>query len=381
MKKQIVLGAFFGDEGKGSTVQWLCKEAINRGEKPLVVRFSGGPQAGHRIVYNGKEHICSSYGSGVLLNVDTALNENVFVDPICIKKEYEVLQEKGITPDLTISFNCRCITPYDVFSNLSDTNNLNNGSCGMGIYQTYKRCKESNYSTLLQAVRNPEEFLNGVREYHKLIPEKEFEEMFKESIEWLLEHASFYEEPLFLKDYDTIIYEGSQGLLLDMDHGFMPNCTPSKVGLNGLSPEVLSDAEIFFVMRPYITRHGNGYIPQLSSELENYFTLEEPSNLDTGIQGVFKRGVFDFSLLKTSFDRHCLSNYQYKYHMKFNIVLTHVDCINNFDKIPVLMKGDYKITSLSYFDLWVSLDGISIEDWYYSYNQELTPQQFVKNYV
>ena len=42
MKKQIVLGTFFGDEGKGSTVQWLCKEAIDRGEKPIVIRFSGG---------------------------------------------------------------------------------------------------------------------------------------------------------------------------------------------------------------------------------------------------------------------------------------------------------------------------------------------------
>lgn len=380
MKKQIVLGTFFGDEGKGSTVQWLCKEAINRWEKPLVVRFSGGPQAGHRVVYNGKEHICSSYGSGVLLDVDTVLNKNVFVDPICIKKEYEVLQEKGITPNLTISFNCRCITPYDVSSNLSDTNNLNNGSCGMGIYQTFKRSKESKYSTILQAIRDPEEFLNGVREYHKFVPEEEFENMFKEGIEWLLEHASFYEEPLFLKDYDVVIYEGSQGLLLDMDHGFMPNCTPSKVGLNGLSPEDLHCAEVFFVMRPYLTRHGNGYIPFYTDDLDSYFTLEEPSNLDTGIQGVFKRGLFDFSLLESSFDRHCLSNYRYKYHMKFNAVITHMDCITNFEKVPVLLRGSYRIIPFNEFASQI-VGPVPIDTIYYSYNQELTSQQFIKNYV
>lgn len=375
MKKQIVLGTFFGDEGKGSTVQWLCKQAIDRGEKPLVVRFSGGPQAGHRIVNNGIEHICSSYGSGVLLDIDTCLNENVFVDPICIRKEYEVLEAKGIIPTLTISFNCRCITPYDVFSNIKDANNLNNGSCGMGIYQTFKRCKESKYSTLLQAIQDPEKFLEGVREYHKFVPEKEFEDMFIDSIKWLVEHASFYEEPLFLKDYDTIIYEGSQGLLLDMNHGFMPNCTPSKVGLNGLSPEILNDAEVFFVMRPYLTRHGNGYEPQCSQELEPYFTLEEPSNLDTGYQGVFKRGIFDFSLLKTSFDRHCLSNYKYLYNMKFNIVMTHIDCINNFSKIPVLFNSSYKIFELYDVTLWLKEYADNI---YFSFNSELTSNQFIK---
>jgi adenylosuccinate synthase len=55
---KIVIGSAHGDEGKGVTVQHLCKQAIGEGKKPLVIRFSGGPQAGHTINYNGIEHIC-----------------------------------------------------------------------------------------------------------------------------------------------------------------------------------------------------------------------------------------------------------------------------------------------------------------------------------
>ena len=57
IRNQIVLGSLFGDEGKGNVVQWLCMNSY----KPLVARFSGGPQAGHRVVYKGKSHVCSSW--------------------------------------------------------------------------------------------------------------------------------------------------------------------------------------------------------------------------------------------------------------------------------------------------------------------------------
>lgn len=68
MEVKIVLGYTFGDEGKGVTVQWLCKKAIEEGKRPIVVRFSGGPQAAHTINHNGIEHICSSFGKGYILH-------------------------------------------------------------------------------------------------------------------------------------------------------------------------------------------------------------------------------------------------------------------------------------------------------------------------
>lgn len=111
MEVKIVLGHTFGDEGKGVTVQWLCKKAIEEGKKPLVIRFSGGPQAAHTIFNGGTEHICSSFGSGVLLGVPTLLTKEVFIDPICLTNEFKVLRKKGIEPKLFITDN-RIITPF-----------------------------------------------------------------------------------------------------------------------------------------------------------------------------------------------------------------------------------------------------------------------------
>ena len=76
-------------------VQWLCKKAIEEGKRPIVVRFSGGPQAAHTINHNGIEHICSSFGSGVLLGVPTMLYDNTYIDPISLVKEYDSLVSKG----------------------------------------------------------------------------------------------------------------------------------------------------------------------------------------------------------------------------------------------------------------------------------------------
>lgn len=130
----------------------------------------------------------------------------------------------------------------------------------------------------------------------------------------------------FMPQVDTVIWEGSQGLLLDMERGFMPHCTPSKVGLNGIQEKCLENAEVYLVMRPYLTRHGNGYNPY-SMDLDTYFTLEEPSNTNDGPQGEFKTGPFDYTLFKRAIERHCLDNYRETYHCKFNIVITHWDCL------------------------------------------------------
>ena len=74
-------------EGKGKTVQYLCKEAINQGKKPLVVRYCSGPQASHTVVHDNITHVCSSFGSGVLLGVPTLIDgiQVTLIDPIALK--------------------------------------------------------------------------------------------------------------------------------------------------------------------------------------------------------------------------------------------------------------------------------------------------------
>lgn len=337
MKNQIVLGSFFGDEGKGATVQWLCKKAIEDNKKPIVIRFSGGPQAGHRVINGNVEHVCSSFGSGVLLNAPTILSNTVMVDPIAMKIEYDELKRKGIVPKIHIQTMCRVITPYDVLDNINDSQTLTNGSCGMGIYSTFKRYRgEIFFPGIAFTYLNSEKYLESVRKYYKIENSQrnlELENKFIEACDWIKDNDFItildLLEPEEGPEY-VYIWEGSQGLLLDRDCGFMPNCTPSKVGLNGINKEYLQNSEVFFVMRSYLTRHGNGFIP-IGKDIisREYANLEEPTNKTDKYQGVFKIGVFDLSLLKRVNDRHCLDNYKYNYNLKFNIVMNHIDCIKD----------------------------------------------------
>lgn len=343
MKNQIVLGSFFGDEGKGATVQWLCKEAIENGESVIVARFSGGAQCGHRVINNGIEHICSSFGSGVLLDVPTYLNENVYIDPISIQNEYNVLLEKtGKKPVLFINGNCRITTPFDIWANRKNKQTLDHGSCGEGIYQTFKRYTSSpvftkNSFNLAYAVVFPRTYINEVLSYYGYSCDAEIYaevERFITALLWIRNNTKIIPNDMILQNfvfdkYDTIVWEGSQGLLLDMDYGFMPHCTPSRTGLNGIDKKYLSDAEVFLVMRSYLTRHGNGFTPLGEQLIKDRYTLEEPTNSDTGYQGIFKVGVFDFSLLSRINDRHHLDNYKYHYNVKYNIVINHLDCLDN----------------------------------------------------
>lgn len=355
IRNQIVLGSLFGDEGKGNVVQWLCKNSC----RPIVVRFSGGPQAGHRVVYKGKSHVCSSWGSGVLLGVPTYLYKSVFIDPICIYNEYKTLIKEGIeVPKLYINPDCRIITPYDVLSDSINERVKHNGTCGKGIHACFKRNKDK---VTFSARMCPyvKEYANvalqTVRNYHNLERDTELENLFKEACTFIKDNpVTFIIGTYYPDEVDTIIWEGSQGLLLDMERGFMPHCTPSKVGLNGIPEKCLENAEVYLVMRPYLTRHGNGYNPY-SMDLGMYFTLEEPSNTNDGPQGEFKTGPFDYSLFKRAVERHCLDNYSETYHCKFNIVITHWDCLKTkyipticsfLDKTPMLLRTTYFIEQL-----------------------------------
>lgn len=323
MEVKIVLGYTFGDEGKGVTTQWLCRRAIEEGKKPVVVRFSGGPQAGHTVNNGNVEHVCSSFGSGVLLGVPTVLMKNVFVDPISLMREYDELRVKSINPSIYISSLCRVITPADVIAGRLNSKVMTDGTCGRGIYPTYIRC--NSMLSQIQCSRTFSDmldtplrfFIMGASYHHVKIDE--YEELFIESCNRLKNLSKVID----LENYDVMIFEGSQGLLLDMDRGFYPNVTPSKVGINGIDPTFIENAEVYLVTRTYTTRHGNGYIPKrpLKWDLSN----KHETNVNNRYQGAFKVGELELDLLNRASERHCLDVYKAKYNLKYNLVITHMD--------------------------------------------------------
>jgi adenylosuccinate synthase len=342
-KIQIVLGSLFGDEGKGATVQYLCQEKINKGIVPLVIRFSGRPQAGHRVMHNGIDHVCSLLGSGVLLGCPTYLHKDVMIDPISLMNEIKSLQQFGINPQIFINPYCRVIYPDDIYRNQNNSKTKEDGTCGCGIYECFKRNLEHPdiFSSIACAMVDPEDYVTlfGVR--------RNTEEFIK-ACKWLDNYCHVRRLDEIEDNYGSLIFEGSQGLLLDMENGFMPNCTPSKVGLNGIPEEYLQNAEVFLVMRSYLTRHGNGYDPVGEDFVRKYFrNLEEPTNLDNGPQGQFKIGVLDLDLVIRSFDRNHLDNYQRMYSIEYNVVITHMDC----SPYPEVIPAFFNFNKIDYIDI------------------------------
>ncbi|MCR4558820.1 MAG: adenylosuccinate synthetase [Bacteroidales bacterium] len=311
---KIILGALFGDEGKGVCVHSLCKKALDEEKRPLAVRFCGGPQAAHTVDYNGIRHIFSSFGSGTLLNVPTLYKNTALIDPICIINEYNVLKTKGITPQFDVSA-AKIITPYDVEFCRQDKKTLNNGTCGKGVYAALVRSEKEKCFTLND---NPQEILDSAVKYYNTTHCKEFDELFQSAFQ----EVKNLNSSLTINDFDTIVYEGTQGLLLDADLGFQPFVTATNTGLQTFKENELKNAEVYLVMRTYLTRHGNGYTPQ---QVENYnLNDESESNVYNDFQGDFKRGAFDFDLLNEAFNRHELKKYK---NVNFKIFLTHLDTI------------------------------------------------------
>ena len=139
MAHKAVIGLGYGDEGKGLFTDYLCSKSNN----PLVIRYSGGQQAGHTVVRDGIRHIFSNFGSGSLLGAPSYFSEYCTIDPIGIVNELTVLLNKGINPQLYININCPVTTPYDIYHNRK--NNLH-GSCGVGVGATFHR--EEHYYSL-----------------------------------------------------------------------------------------------------------------------------------------------------------------------------------------------------------------------------------------
>ena len=138
---KIVIGANFGDEGKGLMVDYFSQKPNS-----IVVCSNGGAQRGHTVTTpNGIRHIFHHFGSGVLNQASTYLSEDFIVNPIIFKQEYDELMNLNYVPNnIYINQNCIVTTPFDMMANqiIEESRGKNkHGSCGLGIFETIKRNK------------------------------------------------------------------------------------------------------------------------------------------------------------------------------------------------------------------------------------------------
>jgi adenylosuccinate synthase len=319
--KTAIIDLGFGDSGKGLVTSWLCKYYPS----PIVVRFSGGHQAGHTVVHNGIRHVFSSFGSGTLQGVPTYWDKNCTFHPTGFLNELYELKEKGVNPKIYINSKCPVTTFADIKYNKMINDANGHGSVGVGFGATLER-EEKYYSLTVGDLMFPSVAIQKIMlilEYYHSSISWDGEELRKFIIDCseVLSTINIVEDSdikeLFEK-YTTILYEGSQGLLLDKDIGFFPHVTRSNVGSKNIDPNI-----VYYVTRAYQTRHGNG--PMTNYTLSHNITENPDETNVSNYQGEFRRTLLDLDLLKYAMYKDDASVYK---NCK-NLVITCMDHVQN----------------------------------------------------
>jgi adenylosuccinate synthase len=344
-KARIVIGANYGDEGKGTVVAHYTKHSEG---DVLNVLTNGGAQRGHSILTDAGSITFQHFGSGTYHGADSYYSRFFILNPMQFAKEYNelIIKPKHIYRDK----QCRWSTPYDSIMNLiTEEMQGRHASCGMGIWNTIKR-----YNTIpgvyfddFLTMDDPAEYLNSVKQYYerqieipsswKLIWDSPILMLhFINDCKFMYEHTEAM--PLKCLDYDNIIFENGQGLLLCDTGKDTYDTTPSNTGIL-YSLELLKDipnADItaHYVTRPYLTRHGDGEI--FSPNIRRFISggiEEDRTNHFNDFQGEFRYGNLDISDLHKRIVNDSRN-------IKFELEVTHCD---EMDRVAEFKKNFYTV--------------------------------------
>jgi adenylosuccinate synthase len=339
MKVDVLLGLQWGDEGKGKVVDVLTPRY------DIITRFQGGPNAGHTLEFNNHKHILHNIPSGIFredkLNIIT---NGVVLDPIVFMREIDSLESMGIdlTKNLWISKRAHLILPtHRILDAASESAKGKSkiGSTLKGIGPTYMDKTGRNglrvgdldldFREKYEQLKNKHQQLLKQYDYDYSMEE---EERFFEGIEIIRKFRridSEYELNRLIEEGKSVLAEGAQGTLLDIDFGSYPFVTSSNTicagactGM-GLAPSMIG--EVYGIFKAYCTRVGSGPFP---SEL-----LDE--------EGDRLRDIGKEYGSTTGRPRRCgwLDLVALKYSMMLNgvtqLIMTKTDVLDSFDTIKV----------------------------------------------
>lgn len=283
-KNIVVIGSQWGDEGKGKIVDLLTDKV------GAVARFQGGHNAGHTLVVGDKKTVLHLIPSGILRdNVECLIGNGVVLAPDALMKEIEMLESNGVPARerLRISAACPLILPYHVRLDAARERARGKaaiGTTGRGIGPAYED-KVARRALRLADLFHRERFsskLGEVLDYHNFVLQNYFKEEpvdFQET----LEQALSYQEVLapmiadipelldgYKKNNVSVLFEGAQGALLDIDHGTYPYVTSSNTTAGGAATGTgvgpLFVNYVLAITKAYTTRVGAGPFP---TELDN----------------------------------------------------------------------------------------------------------------
>jgi adenylosuccinate synthase len=332
LRAYILVDLGFGDSGKGLLTDFLVRH-FNAG---VVVRYNGGAQAGHNVIApDGRHHTFSQFGSGTFIpGVKTYLSSHVVIHPGALLVEGDMLEAMGVRDvfsRLRLSDQALVITPFHQAVNrireiIRGANR--HGSCGVGVGETVedaqlhpddcvlagdlansitlkrklKSIREKKREQLAELFRDKSPGVSLAREL-KVFEREDLIDTWISSISRLGDFGMVVSDSVlerWLRETDTAIFEGAQGVLLDADAGFHPYTTWSRCTAEtalDLIAEMAPESPVFKVgvMRSYAVRHGPGPLP---TETNGLISVISEHNKHNEWQGMVRYGWFDAVLAR-----------------------------------------------------------------------------------
>lgn len=346
-KITAIVGAQWGDEGKGKITDFFA------GESDYVVRFHGGNNAGHTVIVEGNTFKLHLIPSGIIYGGPMSIIGNgVVVDPKVLLDEIEYIEGKGIDPKLMVSDRAHVIMPYHIELDGALSNHqgdLAAGSTRRGIAPVYADKMFRNGIRIIDLLE-PDVLMEKLTKgysFAKGIIEKALSKKIESSIEEIFDSYCSYGERLkpyitdtsvelynAHKNNKSILFEGAQGISLDVDHGIYPYTTSSNTAAGHISTgtgvSFRDIGRIIGVVKAYLSRVGESPLPSEMHGNEAEALREKGGEYGTTTGRPRRVGWLDLVQVRQAVRVNGLTE----------IALTKLDVLSGFESIKVCVSYD-----------------------------------------
>ena len=387
MKNVVVVGSQWGDEGKGKIVDWLSSEA------DIVVRFQGGHNAGHTLVIDGVTYKLRLLPSGIVRkNKISIIGNGVVIDPWALLDEIEEIKSKGIEvspKNLIISESANLILPFhkemdEIREDAAGKAKIGTTRRGIGPAYEDKVGRRSIRVMDLMSDENLDHRLETVLMHHNAIRKGLGKEIFqkdklKNDLLKIAPEILRYSQPVWKKidefksEKKKILFEGAQGILLDVDHGTYPFVTSSNTVASsaatgtGCGPNSIN--YVLGITKAYTTRVGEGPFPtELKDDIGEHLGL---TGKEFGTVTSRKRrcGWFDGVLVRQTIKISGING----------IALTKLDVLDDLDEVKMCIAYELKGKKIDYLPAAVE-DQLQVKPIYKSFKGWKSKTKGIKSF-
>ena len=357
MKNIVVVGSQWGDEGKGKIVDWLSEQA------DIVIRFQGGHNAGHTLVIDGVTYKLRLLPSGIVRKGKISIIGNgVVVDPWALLEEIQEIKSKGVevnTDNFIISESANLILPFhreidEIREDAAGKSKIGTTRRGIGPAYEDKVGRRSIRVMDLRSEKNLDQRLESVLVHHNAIRKGLGKKIFKKDqlksdLLKIAPKILKFSQPVWLKidkfkkQKKKILFEGAQGILLDVDHGTYPFVTSSNTvassAATGTGCGLNSINYVLGITKAYTTRVGEGPFPTELTDGIGELLGTRGKEFGTVTSRKRRCGWFDGVLVRQTIKISGIDS----------IALTKLDVLDELSEIKICIGYEIESKSYNYF--------------------------------